>query len=316
MNSQNPTIYLFFLLSLDVALRLIFSDLRSSTEGYAVEERDEPAFSENAIRTMQGLSSQEDFLPTLHGLYMKYGQEIATYRPIMQEWCQNSNSCKFGDYEAEMLYMLVREHKPQNVFEMAPNLGYSSHWILHALHLNDKTSKLHSFDIHDNSVKFMNDDFKDRWVFTLGDYAELYDDGKLDMDKFDFLFIDALHEPEFARGYCQRLFANHHRSNTVVAIHDIVANKLGGGRESEEVYKYLAMAKNAENVFTYSRFAMPNNIYQPQTSTVLPVINKLRASMDIIPDCGTEEECGRHDQGYLYFENNDAPAIFFTLNQS
>lgn len=267
-----------------------------------------------AVPTLQALASSTTFLSQLESLYQKYGKEIADYRPTMRKWCEKSNSCKFGDYEAEMLYMLVREHKPQNVFEMAPNKGYSSHWILHALHLNDNTSKLYSFDIHDNSIKHMDPEYKARWVFTLGDYSKLYDAGKLRMEWFDFLFIDALHEPEFARGYCQRLFANHRRPNTVVAIHDIVADPKGGGRESEEVYKYLAMAGNARNVFTYSRFAMPNSLYAPQTKTVLPKINKIRSNLGIIPDCGSPKNCARHDQGYMYFKNNDAPTIFFTLN--
>lgn len=267
-----------------------------------------------AVPTLRALAGTETFLPTLQSLYQKYGTEIAQHRPTMRKWCEKTKSCKFGDYETEMLYMLVREHKPQNVFEMAPNKGYSSHWILHALHQNDATSRLHSFDIHDFSTKFMKPEFRDRWVFTLGDYSALYDEGKLNMDQYDFLFVDALHEPAFARGYCQRLFANHKHPNTVVAIHDIVADPMAGGRESEEVYKYLAMANNAKNVFTYSRFAMPNTLYAPQTPRVLPVINRLRSDLGIVPDCGTPEDCARHNQGYMYFENNDAPAIFFTLN--
>lgn len=261
---------------------------------------------------MRKLANPETFFEMLDALYHKYGAEIAEYRPVMRKWCEATDSCKFGDYEVEMLYMLVREHKPQNVFEMAPNRGYSSHWILKALHLNDDTSKLHSFDIHAASTKYMNEKFKPRWNFTLGDYAKIYDEGSLDMDKFDFIFVDALHETDFARGYCRRLFANHKRKSTVVAIHDIVANKDGGGRESAEVYRYLAMAGNAQNVFTFSRFAMPNLLYKPQTQKILPLVNQIRADMGIVKPCG--KECGRHNHDLLYFDNNDSPTIFFTLN--
>lgn len=271
----------------------------------------QPAVNES-MSYMKNLADVNSFLGEVEKLYRKYGAEIAAYRPEMKKWCEVTNSCKFGDYEAEMLYMLVREHKPQNVFEMAPNRGYSSHWILKALHLNDNTSRLHSFDIHETSVTHMNETYKARWVFTLGDYAKLYDSGKLDMDKFDFIFVDALHEPEFARGYCRRLFANHKTKNTVVAIHDIVASPEGGGRESEEVYKYLAMAPNAQNVFTFSRFAMPNQLYEPQADTFLPVINQVRADMGIVKPCGND--CGLHTHDMNFFENNDAPTIFFTLN--
>ena len=254
-NRSVPLQYFLFAVFLQLVLQLMwYNDFRvASTYHPSLRTSGPTSVSHGdtgAVSTLQALASTTTFKSTLETLYHKYGKEITDYRPTMRKWCEKTNSCKFGDYEAEMLFMLVREHKPQNVFEMAPNRGYSSHWILHALHLNDATSKLHSFDIHDASTKHMDPEYKARWVFTLGDYSELYDEGKLPMDGYDFLFIDALHKPEFARGYCQRLFANHKRPNTVVAVHDIVATPSGGGRESEEVYKYLAMANNARNVFT------------------------------------------------------------------
>ena len=139
---------------------------------------------------------QMTFVPpsSLEVLCNKHGAEIAACRPIMRDWCQKTNSCKHTDCEVEMLHMLIGERKPRHVFEMAPNKRCSSHWILHALHKNDDTSRLHSFDIHDRSVQFMDKKYKFCWDFTLGDHAKLYDDGKLDMEKFDFIFADALHE--------------------------------------------------------------------------------------------------------------------------
>ena len=265
------------------------------------------------LSVMQGLADSSTFLSTLEELYTKYGAEIAAFRPQMRMWCEKTQSCKFGDYEAEMLYLLIREYKPQHVFEMAPNRGFSSHWILEALHKNDNTSKLFSFDIHDSSVQLMDDKFKARWVFTLADYAEIYDNGKLDMGVFDFIFIDALHEPAFARGYCERLLANHKKKSTIVAVHDIVADKFGGGRESEEVYKFLAFANNARNVFTMSRYAMPNMLYAPKTKEIVPKLNQIRANMGIVKPCINKEEC-KFDHDLLFFPNNDAPTIFFSLN--
>ena len=262
---------------------------------------------------MQKLSSANDFYPTLEVLYHKYGAEIAAYRPIMRNWCQKTNSCKYTDYEVEMLYMMIRERKPSHVFEMAPNKGYSSHWILHALHNNDKTSKLQSFDIHDTSVQLMDEKYKSRWEFSLGDYAKLYDDGKLDMEQFDFIFVDALHEEEFARGYCERLFSHLQRKNVAVAIHDIVADPDGGGKSSE-VYKYLAFANNARNVFTMSQFAMPNSLYEKKAKEIVPKLNKMRAGLGIVKQCTKGDNCDDVLHDYLYFKQNDAPTIFFELN--
>lgn len=262
---------------------------------------------------MTKLSSEDSFYPALQTLYGKYGLEIAEFRPKMREWCKQTQSCKYTDYEAEMLYMLIREHKPQKVFEMAPNRGFSSHWILHALHKNDVTSKLYSFDIHDTSVSLMDDRMRPRWVFTLGDYAKLYDEGNLNMEKFDFVFIDALHQEEFARGYCKRLLSTLKRK-AIVAIHDIVADRNGGGRESSEVYKYLAFANNAHNVFTMSHYAMPNSLYNSKSSEIIPALNKMRADIGIVTSCDEDSSCKKIMHDPLFFENNDAPTIFFELN--
>ena len=106
---------------------------------------------------MEKLSDENLFFNTLEEIFNKYVSEISDLRPKMRNWCKQTNSCKYTDCEVEMLYMLIREHKPQNVFEITPNRGFRSNWILHALHKNDETSKLHSFDIHDASVNIIDD---------------------------------------------------------------------------------------------------------------------------------------------------------------
>ena len=266
-----------------------------------------------ASSAMSGLArSSESFLTTVKYLYGKYGKEIADFRPEMRTWCQKTNSCKFTDLEAEMLYMLVREEKPQRVFEMAPNKGYSSHWILHALHLNDETSRLDSFDLHDASVKPMKDSFRARWKFTQGDYEELLAQGILDMSHYDFIFIDALHTEEFSRGYCQKILNRHAKRGTTVAIHDIVADELGGGRESAEVYRFMAFAATRiSHVFTMSRYLMPSLNFPLEHA--VQKINEIRASHGIIKPC-QKGDCSDPLYDVLYFVNGDAPTIFFKLD--
>jgi predicted O-methyltransferase YrrM len=211
-----------------------------------------------------------------------------------------------------MLYMLIREYSPKKVFEMAPNRGFSSHWILAALHKNDDTSCLHSYDIHNASVGHMSSEYRKRWIFTQGDYEELLRDGRLVMDDFDFIFIDALHTEEFSRGYCTKLLHPHKRK-AIVAIHDIVADEHGGGRESAEVYRYMAFASNIKNVFTMSRFMMPT-LNSPLPNAVEQV-HKIRARHSIVPECSkTLEDCKNAVYNPLYFENNDAPTLFFEIN--
>jgi len=293
---------------------LYFQNRFYSTEAWEGGLRTAGTGNAQTSGVMGKLSSDDTFYSSLETLYNNYGAEIAAFRPKMRSWCKKTNSCKFTDYEAEMLFMLIRENKPQKVFEMAPNLGYSTHWILHALHLNDNTSVLHSFDIHSNSVKHMDPNFESRWVFTLGDYAKLFDDGKLDMESYDFLFIDSLHEEMFAREYCKRLFSTR-KQKAIVAIHDIVADEWGGGRESAEVYKYLALANNVANVFTMSQYAMPNSLYERKSNEIIPKLNKVRAGLGIVKDCDELMSCDKANHDFLHFESsNPDPSIFFTLN--
>jgi predicted O-methyltransferase YrrM len=262
------------------------------------------------MTTVQKLSQSDTFFPTLTELYSKYGSEIAAFRPEMREWCIKTKSCKFCDYEAEMMYMLMRDLKPQKVFEMAPNKGYSSHWILSALTKNDKTSRLFSFDIHDSSVRSMTDRFRQRWTFKKGDYAELLKTGELNMAGFDFIFIDALHEEEFSRGYCKNILEAH-KEKATVAIHDIAADKFGGGRESAEVYKWMAFAANkVRSVFTMSRHVAPNMNF-PMKDYV-EKLNELRVKHGIIDPCTPNCDDSLHD--VLYFKNGASPTLFFELN--
>ena len=99
-----------------------------------------------------------------------------------------------------------------------------------------------------------------------------------------------------------------------VAIHDIVADPNGGGRESSEVYKHLAFANNARNVFTMSQFAMPNSLHEKKAKEIVPKLNMMRADLGIVKKCTKGDNCDDVLQDYIYFKQNDAPTIFFELN--
>merc|ERR1711982_221320 len=128
------------------------------------------------------------------------------------------------------------------------------------------------------------------------------------MDEYDFIFIDALHEPLFARGYCARLLAPHKRK-TVVAIHDIVAEG-GDGRESSEVYKHIAMNNHIHNVFTMSNVYMPNFVHR--FGGMVEKVNEIRVKEGIIKPCKPQCNISEHDT--LYINVNDSPTVFFELN--
>jgi predicted O-methyltransferase YrrM len=145
----------------------------------------------------------------------------------------------------------------------------------------------------------------------MGDYARHIRRGTLKIVEFDFIFIDALHTEEFSKQYCQDILRPQTRE-VIVAIHDIVADANGGGRESAEVYKYMAFADNLKNVFTMSKFLLPSINYPLKDG--MEKINEIRAANQIVKPCHPPELCKLATHDYLYFENGDSPTIFFTLN--
>ena len=61
------------------------------------------------------------------------------------EFCHQGHVAAFGDVEGEILYLAVRELRPNCVFEISPGAGYSTNYLLAALTDNGH-GRLHSFD--------------------------------------------------------------------------------------------------------------------------------------------------------------------------
>ena len=157
----------------------------------------------------------------------------------------------------------------------------------------------------------MNPKFLPRWKFFLGDYLELKNRGTYDIDSFDMIFIDALHTEEFSRSYVQHLLLPL-RSPKQVIIHDIVADMYGGGRESGEIYKYLAFTNQAvSNVFSLAPSCLPT-LYD-HTPEALFQINRMRAHHKIVAPCVPQAICNSTLHDYLYFNCSGTPSIFFSL---
>ena len=243
------------------------------------------------------LSSPHTMLQTLEELYSAYGVELRALHRRMKDWCRITQSCKFCDVEAEMLYMLIRKWRPNHVFEMAPNRGYSSHFILSALSVNDH-GQLDSFDIHRAARKYMDPALARRWNFTIMDVRAAVPTahvGARFMAKYDFVFIDALHTTDFSSWYTRSLLNYPVRCDTPVIIHDIVADMDGGGRESMPVFQYMAFAPDVRHTFTMHPRHAPSLLSHLDNSSV---IDMLRSKFGI--------------NGYQkYFECNASPSIFF-----
>lgn len=209
----------------------------------------------DASHVFMSLSRPQTMLEMLNVLYTKYGEELALLHSKMKRFCEIVRSCKFCDREAEMLYIQVREWKPLRVFEMAPNRGYSTHFILSALKANGQ-GHLDSFDIHGAANRTVSDpELRAYWSFHKQDVMEYILAHPGMMTKYDFIFIDALHTLQFSRWYTKSLLSHQVRCETPVIIHDIVAGDGFGGRESLAVYAYMAFQQDVNYVFTLNSAA-------------------------------------------------------------
>ncbi|KAI9016811.1 hypothetical protein DFJ74DRAFT_247154 [Hyaloraphidium curvatum] len=87
------------------------------------------------------------------GLYAQHAEELRYVRRQARLFCSlGAGRCPLQDVELELTYLRLRTMKPKVVWQIAPGLGYSAVWILHALRANGNGAALHSFDAHNASL--------------------------------------------------------------------------------------------------------------------------------------------------------------------
>tara|TARA_R110000868_G_scaffold92056_1_gene255131 strand:- start:30969 stop:32183 length:1215 start_codon:yes stop_codon:yes gene_type:complete len=160
-------------------------------------------------------------------LYQRYQSDlkavVTAQANVISGMKEKGQRADFGDVEAELLYLLIREFKPSVVVEVSPNNGYSTGYILAALAAND-SGKLFSYEIIDSvSVEPIEDVIRSnlspladpsRFELIIGDARDAC------IPDADFLLIDSSHEAHFAAWYARELIP---RAKWCF-VHDIVAN--------------------------------------------------------------------------------------------
>jgi hypothetical protein len=153
-------------------------------------------------------------------LYRKYETELAAVRDAQRAFCENNRATmtpQLDDHEAEITYLLIREHRPEHVMELGTFYGWSTTWILSALRDNG-TGHLHSYDIVDNVLRTVPKELSaDRWTFTQGDIRQNLDSLP---ERVDYLFVDAAHNGKFGRWYLDNLFPKM-PAGIPVSVHDV-----------------------------------------------------------------------------------------------
>ena len=123
---------------------------------------------------------------------------------------------QLDDLEAELTYLLLRDRQPETVVEVSPCGGWSTAWILNALHDNGR-GRLCSFDTRDDStIKVPADLAAGIREFFLGDVRQ---SAHLPA-KIDSLFLDSDHSAPFAEWFIAELFPRV-RPGGLVSVHDV-----------------------------------------------------------------------------------------------
>lgn len=180
-------------------------------------------------------------------LFVKYEDELFSLTRSLRSQFHRMEGSGYGtafqDAEGELLYLLVRETKPEVIFEISPFHGWSTNYLLAALTANGRGS-LHSFElmthvngkpidavIRDNQSP---DWDQDRLVVHVGDATEKVHEVP---GPVDFVLLDSCHEGWFADWYIEELLP---RVSGTVFLQDVAfEDALEASPEARRVWGWL-----------------------------------------------------------------------------
>jgi predicted O-methyltransferase YrrM len=153
-------------------------------------------------------------------LYRKYESELRVLarklRMVFHVMQRQGHGTTFGDVEGELMYMLIRESRPDLVFEISPDCGWSTNYVLAALTENGN-GILHSFELEPYKYRkptetlIRSNQHRDwdqsRLITHLGDARQTV---PIVEGKVGFLLIDSCHEDWFADWYIKSVFPRVH----------------------------------------------------------------------------------------------------------
>lgn len=159
-------------------------------------------------------------LDVIMDAYRTYASDLQQVRKIQRSFCQEMRftmTPQLDDLEAEITYLLLRVYRPKHVVELGALHGWSTTWILHALHDNEM-GHLYSYDLIDRAARNVPAELAtDRWTFIQGDMRKNL--GRLP-ETVDYLFVDADHSGRFAKWYIKELFPLV-PAGTPTSVHDV-----------------------------------------------------------------------------------------------
>jgi predicted O-methyltransferase YrrM len=188
-------------------------------------------------------------------LYQRYAADLRSVRKEQLAFraANPTVTLQLDDLEAEITYLMVREHRPKVMMEIGSLHGWSTTWILRALRDNGD-GHLYTHDLIDNARRNVPAELAaDRWTFVQGDARVTLANNRHEVD---YLFVDAAHTASFARWYISELFPAV-SPGAPVSVHDVFHTRRPWPfSEGRVVLSWLA--ERGIGYFTPSRAAVPD----------------------------------------------------------
>ncbi len=185
------------------------------------------------------------------GLYQKYDAELralaSRLRVLYHAMQRQGYHTAFSDVEGEILYMLVRERRPEVAFEISPCAGWSTNYLLAGLTANG-TGVLHSFELSPIINRRATEDVirgnqlpesdQRRLVIHIGDATQTAESVP---GTIDLLLLDSCHEAWFAKWYIDTLLP---RVQGPVMVQDIAfTDRLESSSEASYVWSWILASR-------------------------------------------------------------------------
>ena len=187
----------------------------------------------------------------LKELTIKYYKEYSDFSYDLAKKYHHDNQKNlkgaFGDLEGFVLYCLIREFKPKIVYEISPDTGMSTYYILQAIKKNS-FGTVYGFEIentkYSNKVPVLDviknnqidKDLIDKYYkLIIGDATKVCEPKEFGLP--DIVLIDSCHEKWFAEWYLKKILPS---VKYFTMIQDIsYSHSIENSTEAEEVSNFL-----------------------------------------------------------------------------
>lgn len=182
----------------------------------------------------------------INTIFLRFKNELPQLELL---WQNHNGQAETGYFEGKLTYVLIREYKPEIIFEFGPNYGFSTYPLALAVR-NNGFGKIYSFEkdvtIIDTLARNLEKaKLKDLVTIVPGDIRDTSPNILKDIGKIDILFVDNGHEDYMAEWYIPNLFPH---VKQLAFVHDMTYGTPNPQDEKHVVFEFLNKNPKYPNV--------------------------------------------------------------------